>query len=79
MRPALRTIHMAEEVPVPLTDEEFDERLTELRKRAREIADGLDRAIRDSDRRAEAYLPILRRAGIVPSRDVPPRRRPWWW
>lgn len=39
----------------------------------------MDRAIKDSDRRAEEYLPILRRAGIVPSRDVPPRRRPWWW
>jgi hypothetical protein len=59
--------------------EQFGRDLDRIQTMAREIADGLDRAIRDSDRRAEAYLPILRRAGIVPSRDVPPRRRPWWW
>lgn len=59
--------------------EQFGRDLDRIQTMAREIADGLDRAIRDSDRRAEEYLPILRRAGIVPSRDVPPRRRPWWW
>jgi len=35
---------------------------------------GMDRAIRESDRRAEEYLPILRRAGLVP----PVRRRSRW-
>jgi len=65
---------------MPLTDEELDTRLERLQWMAREIADGLDRAIRDSDRRAEEYLPILRRAGIVPPLDVPARRRSrWWW
>jgi len=62
------------------------ERLETIRLGLIDVADRLDamgrrmdRAIRDSDRRAEEYLPILRRAGIVPSRDVPRRRRPWWW
>ena len=38
---------------MPLTEQELDAHLAELQRRAREIADGLDRAIRDSDRRAE--------------------------
>jgi len=63
---------------MPLSEEEFDERLERLQRMAREIAEGLDRAIRDSDRRAEAYLPILRRAGIVPE-PSPRRSRRWWW
>jgi len=59
--------------------EELGRGMSRLRQMTREIAEGLDRAIRESDRRAEEYLPILRRAGIVPSRDAPRRRRPWWW
>jgi hypothetical protein len=64
---------------MPITEEQlqrfeqFGKDLERIRKMAREIADGLDRAIRESDRRAEEYLPILRRAGLAPRR----RRSRW--
>jgi len=65
---------------MPLTDEELDERLERIQRMAQEISDGIGRALRESDRRRAEYLPVLRRAGIVPSHDVPPRRRSrWWW
>lgn len=65
---------------MPFTDQEAQRlrelktELMEMADRAGEIVRGIDKAISDSDRRAEAYLPILRRAGIVP-----PKRRPRWW
>jgi len=71
---------------MPLTDQEA-QRLRQLKVALMEMADQaganvrrIDRAIHESDRRAEEYLPILRRAGIVPPRGTPPRRWPrgWW-
>jgi DNA-binding transcriptional ArsR family regulator len=65
---------------MPLTEEQmqrfrqFGEEIERLRRMTREIADDMDRAIRESDRRAEEYLPVLRRAGLAP-----PRRRSRWW
>jgi len=65
---------------MPLTEdqmrsfEQFGKDLERIERMAREMADDMARAIRESDRRAEEYLPILRRAGIVP-----PRRRARWW
>jgi hypothetical protein len=65
---------------VPLTDEEA-QRLRQIETSLMEIADEagamvrrIDRAIRESDRRAEEYLPILRRAGLAPPL---PRRSRW--
>ena len=54
--------------------EQFGKDLARVRRMVGEIADDMDRAIRDSDRRAEEYLPVLRRAGLVP-----PKRRSRWW
>jgi len=68
---------------VPLTETERLQEIMRFLDLAAEQLDAtarrIDRVIRESDRRAEEYLPILRRAGIVPSGDVPPRWRPWWW
>lgn len=64
---------------MPPDEEDARRRLQELRVQLLALADDMhatsmriDRAIRESDRRAEEYLPILRRAGLVP------RRRSWW-
>ncbi|HKG40185.1 MAG TPA: hypothetical protein VKB25_14440 [Conexibacter sp.] len=62
---------------MPLTDVERRE-VQRLLVDAAESLDTMkrqmDRAIRESDRRAEEYLPILRRAGLVP----PARRWSRW-
>ena len=59
-----------------LTDEQQDRLLSEratIERSLREIAAigekecrRIDQAIRDSDRRAERYLPLLRRYGLAP-------------
>ena len=56
--------------------EEIRRGLVDVSERLNAMSRRMDRALRESDRRAEEYLPILRRAGIVPG---PPPRRRWWW